>query len=138
MTLRLAMRSVMSRPIRSAVLACGFGFGIAVMADLLGVGEVILEQSRSPALLGGGDLVVSGIDGGIDHGRFVLSSVLDAPPLGPHERHHTPEFCKKVVSTTRFDFDCRHHVDHAAFLICLLPDPEAPARHRRQSLACAF
>ena len=42
-----------------AVLACGFGFGIAVMAALLGVGEVILEQAHSPALEGGGDVVIA-------------------------------------------------------------------------------
>ena len=59
MMFRLACRSLMTRPIRAAVLAAGFGFGIAVMAELLGVGHVILEQAHSPALHGGGDLVVS-------------------------------------------------------------------------------
>ena len=34
MILRLALRSLATRPIRTAVLACGFGFGIAVMAAL--------------------------------------------------------------------------------------------------------
>ena len=43
MILRLALRSLATRPVRTAVLACGFGFGIAVMAALLGVGDVILE-----------------------------------------------------------------------------------------------
>ena len=60
MMFRLACRSLMTRPIRAAVLAAGFRFGIAVMAELLGVGHVILEQARSPALNGGGDLVVRG------------------------------------------------------------------------------
>ncbi|HET6957457.1 MAG TPA: hypothetical protein VFI56_12770, partial [Vicinamibacterales bacterium] len=60
MILRLALRSLATRPVRTAVLACGFGFGIAVMAALLGVGDVILEQAHSPALDGGGDVVITG------------------------------------------------------------------------------
>ena len=60
MTFRLALRSFAAQPVRTLVLAGGFGIGIASMAGLLGVGEVILEQSRSPALDGGGDVVVSG------------------------------------------------------------------------------
>src|SRR4029077_13653261 len=72
---RLALRSLAVRPIRTAVLACGFGLGIAVMAALLGVGEVILEQARAPELQGGGDTVVSGAFGTIDDARFVLSAL---------------------------------------------------------------
>jgi hypothetical protein len=81
MIVRLAVRSLAIRPVRTAVLACGFGLGIAVMAQLLGVGEVILDQARSPALQGGGDLVVSGAFGAVDNARFVLSSVLGAADL---------------------------------------------------------
>ena len=81
MTVRVALRSLAARPVRSAVLACGFGFGIGVMAGLLGIGEVILEQARSPDLAGGGDVVVSGAAGRVTSARFVMSSVLDAPPL---------------------------------------------------------
>ena len=54
MMLKVAWRSLMTRPIRAAVLAAGFGFGIAVMVTLLGVGQVILEQAHAPALKGGG------------------------------------------------------------------------------------
>src|SRR2546430_15339615 len=75
MVLKLAIRSLAVRPIRTAVLACGFGLGIAVMAALLGVGDVILEQARSPELQGGGDMVVAGVFGSIDNGRFVLSAL---------------------------------------------------------------
>ncbi len=75
MIVRLALRSLAVRPIRTAVLACGFGLGIAVMAALLGVGDVILEQARSPALSGGGDMVVAGAFGSIENAPFVLSSV---------------------------------------------------------------
>jgi hypothetical protein len=80
-TFRLVLRTLLARPVRAAVLAAGFGFGIAVMAALLGVGEVIVEQSRSPALRGGGDLVVAGRAGELHGARFLLTSVLGAPPL---------------------------------------------------------
>ena len=55
---RLAVKSLTAHPVRSAVLAAGFGVGVAVMAILLGVAEIVLEQSRSPALIGGGDVVI--------------------------------------------------------------------------------
>ena len=38
MLLTLALRSLAARPVRSAVLAIGFGLGVGVMAVLLGVG----------------------------------------------------------------------------------------------------
>ena len=81
MILLLAVRSLLTHPVRSAVLACGFGLGVSVMATLLGVGEVILEQARAPALAGGGDVVVVGVTGRINSARYILSSVLAAPPL---------------------------------------------------------
>jgi hypothetical protein len=77
----MALRSLATRPIRTAVLACGFGFGIAVMAALLGVGDVILEQAHSPALEGGGDLVIGGRFGALENGRFLLASVLASPDI---------------------------------------------------------
>jgi hypothetical protein len=80
-TIRLVLRTLAARPVRTAVLSGGFGFGVAVMAALLGVGDVILEQSRSPALRGGGDLVVVGRAGDVTSARFLLASVLGAPPL---------------------------------------------------------
>jgi len=81
MTLRMAIRALVSQPVRSAVLACGFGLGIASMAGLLGVGEVILDQSRSPSLQGGGDIVVYGAVGKVGSARYLVSEVLAAPPL---------------------------------------------------------
>ncbi len=81
MILRLALRSLLARPARSAVLACGFGLGVAVMASLLGIGEVMVEQARAPALRGGGDVVVFGAAGQVTSARYVLSSVLHAAPL---------------------------------------------------------
>ena len=55
---RLAVRSLTAHPVRSAVLAAGFGVGVGVMAILLGVAQIVLEQSRAPALAGGGDVVI--------------------------------------------------------------------------------
>ncbi len=55
---RLAFRTLTAHPVRSFVLALGFGAGVAVMAILLGVAEVVLEQAQSPALVGGGDVVI--------------------------------------------------------------------------------
>lgn len=81
MTLRVALRSLLARPVRSAVLACGFGFGVSVMAALLGVGDVILEQSQAPALRGGGDLLVSGVSGRLASALFVRNGVLANPPF---------------------------------------------------------
>ena len=53
------------------MLAGGFGLGVAVMAALLGVGGVILEQAQSPALVGGGDVVIGGVTGQLPSARFV-------------------------------------------------------------------
>jgi hypothetical protein len=77
MTLLLAMRSLLSRPVRTAVLAGGFGLGVAVMAALLGVAAVILEQAQTPALVGGGDVVIDGQTGRLANPRFALAAVGD-------------------------------------------------------------
>src|SRR6185436_4177832 len=55
---RLALRSLTAHPVRSAVLAAGFGLGVAVMAILLGVAAIVLEQAESPELVGGGDVLI--------------------------------------------------------------------------------
>src|ERR1043165_2041525 len=55
---RLAFRSLTAHPVRSAVLAAGFGVGVGVMAILLGVAQIVLEQAQSPALVGGGDVLI--------------------------------------------------------------------------------
>jgi hypothetical protein len=87
---RLAFRSLSTRPLRSAVLAVGFGLGIGVMAELLGVGEVILEQAHAPALQGGGDLVVTGAVGPVDSARYLLSSVLGSDRFRSRTRAVSP------------------------------------------------
>ena len=76
MILRLALRSLLTHPIRSLVLACGFGLGVGVMAMLLGVGEVILDQARSPAVSGGGDVVIASSSGDLPSARWIMSSGL--------------------------------------------------------------
>ena len=81
MIVRLAIRSLTTRPLRSAVLAAGFGLGIGVMVELLGVGQVILEQAHSPALQGGGDVVVGGAFGPLDSARFLLVHVFTSKRL---------------------------------------------------------
>ena len=78
MILRLALRSLLTHPIRTLVLACGFGLGVGVMAMLLGVGEVILDQARSPAVSGGGDVVIASSTGELPSARWILSSGLRA------------------------------------------------------------
>jgi len=76
MIFRLALRSLSAHPVRSLVLACGFGLGVGVMATLLGVGEVILDQARSPAVSGAGDVVIASYTGELPSARWILSSGL--------------------------------------------------------------
>ena len=71
----MAWKSLVAHPVRTAVLSIGFGLGVGVMATLLGVGEVVLEQARAPALAGGGDVVVTGISGSVTSARFVLDAL---------------------------------------------------------------
>jgi hypothetical protein len=73
----MAWKSLLAHPVRTAVLGVGFGLGVSVMATLLGVGEVVLQQARSPKLAGGGDLLVTAQSGPVTSGRFVLSRLAD-------------------------------------------------------------
>ena len=90
MIAKLAMRSLFAHPVRSAVLAAGFGTGVSVMAILLGVAEVVLEQARSPGLVGGGDLVISGPGSGLSAARVLLSGALQTRPLAGRMRAASP------------------------------------------------
>ena len=91
MIARLAMRTLFAHPVRTAVLAAGFGTGVSVMAILLGVAEVVLQQARSPALVGGGDLVISGpAGGGVNAARVLLSGALQTPSLAGRMRAASP------------------------------------------------
>lgn len=85
---RLALRSLTAHPVRSAVLASGFGAGVAIMAILLGVAEVVLEQAQSPALAGGGDVVVR-LTRQVP-ARLLLSGTLQADALRDRVRVAAP------------------------------------------------
>jgi hypothetical protein len=87
---KLALRSLAARPVRSAVLAIGFGLGVRDMAVLLGVGDVILDQARSPALVGGGDVRLGSASGRIANGRFVLYRLRPGGPFGSRVRVLAP------------------------------------------------
>jgi hypothetical protein len=88
--IRLALRSLLLHPIRTAVLAGGFGLGIAVMANLLGVADVVLEQSESPALAGGGDVLITGATGRLTSGRYLLWGGLGAPAFASRVQAAAP------------------------------------------------
>jgi hypothetical protein len=90
MIFKVAVRSLTVHPVRSVVLACGFGLGVGVMAMLLGVGAVILDQARSPALVGGGDLVVTSATGQVSSARWILSSALRGGELGARVTDASP------------------------------------------------
>jgi hypothetical protein len=76
---RLAIRSLTAHPVRSAVLAAGFGIGVAVMAILLGVAQIVLDQSRAPALVGGGDVLIR-LSEQVP-GRLVMAGALQSDAL---------------------------------------------------------
>ncbi len=78
---RLALRSLTAHPVRSAVLAAGFGVGVAVMAILLGVAAIVLQQAQSPALVGGGDVLIR-ISESVP-ARMVLAGTLQYRALPP-------------------------------------------------------
>lgn len=81
MIVRLALRSLASRPIRTLVLVAGFGLGVGVMVTLLGVGDVILQQARTPALSGGGDVVIGSASGQLTNAAFVLYTLRAGGPF---------------------------------------------------------
>jgi hypothetical protein len=86
------------------VLAAGFGAGVAVMALLLGVAEIVLDQSRAPALVGGGDVVIR--LGPQVPARLLLSGTLQSDTLKRRVQvaapgHTTALYLLHEGSTTR-------------------------------------
>ncbi len=75
MILTMAWKSLLAHPVRTAVLGVGFGLGVSVMATLLGVGEVVLQQARAPELAGGGDMLLTSLSGPVTSARFALSRI---------------------------------------------------------------
>jgi hypothetical protein len=85
---RLALRSLTAHPIRSAVLAAGFGVGVAVMAILLGVAAIVLQQAQSPALVGGGDVLIR-LSESVP-ARMLLAGTLQSRSLRPRVEVASP------------------------------------------------
>ena len=103
---RLAWRSLTAHPVRSAVLAAGFGAGVAVMAILLGVAAIVLEQAQSPALVGGGDVLIR--SSASVPARMVLAGTLQSATLRPQIRtaspfHREPLYLRHEGRVTRVD-----------------------------------
>jgi hypothetical protein len=101
---RLAFRSLTAHPVRSAVLAAGFGVGVSVMAILLGVAEIVLQQAQSPALIGGGD-VLARLNQSVP-ARMVLAGTLQSDALRERVRaaspfHNTGVYLVRDGRTTR-------------------------------------
>jgi hypothetical protein len=94
---RLAGRSLLAHPFRSAVLAGGFGAGVAVMAILLGVAEIVLRQAESPALVGGGHVLVQ-LSSQVP-AQLMLSGTLQSETLRPRIAAASP-FVTSDVSLT--------------------------------------
>ena len=92
----LALRALLAHKLRSAVLAGGFGLGVSVIANLLGIGAVMLEQAGAPALGGGGDLVVAGSVGRVTSARFLLGSVLDRPAFADRVAAAAPSLRRRL------------------------------------------
>lgn len=108
----LALRNIVLRPWRSALLLLGYSLGVAVMVVLLSIGEALLAQARDEKLVGGGDITVlpEGIDvevlktgglGGmffsIDHARFIYAQLLAAPRLAPFVDAAAPQIESKLL-----------------------------------------
>ena len=108
----LALRNLVLKPWRSALLLLGYSLGVAVMIVLLSVGEALLSQARNERLVGGGQVTVlpEGIDvevmktgglGGlffsIDHARFIYRQLLAAPRLAPEIAVAAPQIEGKLL-----------------------------------------
>ncbi|MEP6589854.1 MAG: hypothetical protein ABJC19_01620 [Gemmatimonadota bacterium] len=108
----LAIRHLLVRPGRAAVLLLGFAIGVAVMIVLLSVGDAMLEQSRDIALVGGGELTVlpegvdvealrtggmTGLFFGIDRARFVTRQLLGGPRQAGVVRAVSPVLEQKLL-----------------------------------------
>lgn len=111
----LALRNVVHKPWRSALLFAGFGIGVAVMIVLLSVGEAMLTQARDEKLIGGGQVTVlpEGLDielmktggvGGlwfsINNARFVHQQLLASPRLAAEVAAVAPQVVRKTVWLT--------------------------------------
>ncbi|GLC24246.1 hypothetical protein [Roseisolibacter agri] len=108
----LALRNLVHRPWRSALLFLGYGLGVGVMVVLLAIGEALLAQASDEKLVGGGEITVlpEGLDvevmktgglGGlffsIPNARFVQGQLLAAPRLARDVRAVAPQIDGKLL-----------------------------------------
>ena len=111
----LALRNLLHKPWRSALLFLGYGMGVTVMIVLLSIGEALITQARDEKLVGGGDVTVlpEGLDvevmktgglGGlffsIDNARFVYLQLLASPRLASDVRAVAPQIEGKLLYLT--------------------------------------
>ncbi|MGZ8493845.1 MAG: hypothetical protein ACXWZS_16705, partial [Gemmatirosa sp.] len=111
----LALRNLVHRPWRTALLFLGYGMGVGVMVVLLAVGEALLAQASDEKLVGGGEITVlpEGLDvevmktgglGGlffsIPNARFVQGQLLAAPRLARDVRAVAPQIDGKLLYLT--------------------------------------
>lgn len=112
MILRLALRNLLHRPWRTALLFLGYGLGVGVMIVLLSIGEAMVAQASDEKLVGGGEVTVlpEGLDvevmktgglGGlffsIANARFVQLQLLAAPRLAGEVRAVAPQIEGKLL-----------------------------------------
>jgi len=131
---RLAVRSLTAHPVRSAVLAAGFGAGVAVMAILLGVAEVVLSQAQAPALVGGGDVVIH-LEPAVP-ARMVMSGTLQSDQLRGRIRAASPTHNASIYLVR--DDDSTVRVDAHGGIPSLeqtMGDPEVTGRRDWQNSA---
>jgi hypothetical protein len=76
---RLALRSLTAHPVRSAVLAAGFGVGVAVMAICWASPKSCSHRHGLPDLVGGGDVVIH-LERSVP-ARMVMSGALQSDQL---------------------------------------------------------
>ncbi|HZF68132.1 MAG TPA: hypothetical protein VEZ47_08845 [Gemmatirosa sp.] len=112
MPLLLALRNLLHRPWRTALLFLGYGLGVGVMIVLLSIGEAMIAQASDEKLVGGGEITVlpEGLDvevmktgglGGlyfsIANARFVQLQLLAAPRLAQDVRAVAPQIEGKLL-----------------------------------------
>ncbi|HEY4101373.1 MAG TPA: ABC transporter permease [Gemmatimonadales bacterium] len=118
MIIALALRHLLVRPGRAALLLLGYALGVAVMIVLLSIGDAMLDQSRDVPLIGGGDLTalphgidieamrtggLAGMFFGIDGARFVSRELLGGPRHRAMVDAVSPEVTQKLVEVRVHD-----------------------------------
>ncbi len=111
---RLVLRHLALHPIRSLVFVGGYAAGVSVMLALLSIGEVMVQQSRDEAWVGGGDLTVvpvgveletlrtgGAVFFGIEQARFIARAILLGPRLADQVETAAPWLDDRAVYLRR-------------------------------------